>query len=88
MEWQAIGHSVELKAYTNEAGEVMGYWFSHAVPVDEIDVEPGRCRGRIPVSGPNAWAVDQAEPLTLSPSVLCVSHNFHGFVRNGAWVMA
>ena len=34
------------------------------------------------------WIVEQDEPLTLSPSVLCRSCGDHGFVRNGRWVRA
>lgn len=33
------------------------------------------------------WTVEQDEPLTLSPSVLC-SCGDHGFVRDGKWVAA
>lgn len=34
------------------------------------------------------WQVEQAEPLTLSPSLLCRSCGDHGFVRQGRWVRA
>lgn len=34
------------------------------------------------------WKVDQAEPLTLSPSLLCKACGDHGFVRDGKWVRA
>lgn len=33
------------------------------------------------------WTVEQAEPLTLSPSISC-SCGFHGWIRNGRWVTA
>ena len=34
------------------------------------------------------WTVEQDDPLTLSPSVLCRSCGDHGFVRAGRWVRA
>lgn len=41
--------------------------------------------------GPGAiatWTVEQDEPLTLSPSILCRTCGDHGFVRDGKWVKA
>jgi hypothetical protein len=41
--------------------------------------------------GPGAiatWKVEQEEPLTLSPSLLCRSCGDHGFIRDGKWVRA
>ena len=35
-----------------------------------------------------AWTVEQDDPLTLSPSVLCRACGDHGFVRGGKWVKA
>jgi hypothetical protein len=34
------------------------------------------------------WKVEQDDPITLSPSVLCRACGDHGFVRNGKWVRA
>lgn len=34
------------------------------------------------------WKVEQLEPLTLSPSILCLGCGDHGFIRNGVWVTA
>lgn len=34
------------------------------------------------------WAVEQEEPLTLSPSLLCTACGHHGFIREGQWVPA
>lgn len=34
------------------------------------------------------WQVEQQEPLTVSPSLLCVSCGDHGFIREGRWVPA
>jgi hypothetical protein len=32
--------------------------------------------------------IDQEDPLTISPSILCPDCQTHGFVRNGRWVVA
>lgn len=38
------------------------------------------------------WLVEQLEPLTISPSVLCAPElggcGHHGFIRQGAWTTA
>lgn len=34
------------------------------------------------------WTVEQWEPLTLSPSLLCTDCGHHGFIRDGRWVTA
>ncbi|HYS41963.1 MAG TPA: DUF6527 family protein [Pseudonocardiaceae bacterium] len=34
------------------------------------------------------WHVEQDDPLTLSPSLLCTACGDHGFIRNGQWVPA
>lgn len=34
------------------------------------------------------WTVDQWEPLTISPSVLCKLCGHHGFIRDGRWIPA
>lgn len=32
--------------------------------------------------------IEQEEPLTISPSILCPRCNLHGFIREGRWVSA
>lgn len=34
------------------------------------------------------WRVEQAEPFTISPSILCRACGDHGFIREGRWVRA
>jgi hypothetical protein len=34
------------------------------------------------------WTVESWEPLTVSPSLLCMVCGDHGFIRNGQWVRA
>lgn len=55
-----------------------------------------KCIGSVMFNGPGQdvvfynrtkWTVENWEPLTLSPSVLC-SCGDHGFVKEGRWVRA
>jgi hypothetical protein len=58
----------------------------------------GECEGSIDFDlpeiraaglGSNAlWTVENWDPLTLSPSVLCRGCGDHGFIRGGRWVPA
>lgn len=49
----------------------------------------GRSWARQFTSNPIAtWKVEQEEPLTLSPSILCRACGDHGFIREGRWVRA
>jgi len=43
-------------------------------------------RAHFPAS--NIWQVESWEPLTISPSVLCMLCGDHGFIRGGRWVRA
>lgn len=38
--------------------------------------------------GESGWQVEQVEPLTVSPSILCHRCRVHGFIRNGQWLPA
>jgi hypothetical protein len=60
------------------------------------DAPDGQCRGGITFDGDvqrqlaadrPRWVVEQWEPLTLSPSILC-DCGFHGYIRDGRWVPA
>jgi Family of unknown function (DUF6527) len=45
---------------------------------------PHRRKTTLPV-GPGRWQLAQAEPLTVTPSILCKLCGCHGFITNGAW---
>ena len=79
MEWQDIGHGVRIaKHYVD--GLFVGVAYVHG---DE-------CEGYAVVKreGSLVWSVLQEEPLTLSPSLLCLACGHHGFIREGRWVPA
>jgi len=46
---------------------------------------PVRAHTRLPI-GPAHWVLQQVEPLTVTPSILCGRCQTHGFITNGAWV--
>jgi hypothetical protein len=59
------------------------------------DKQGNRCMGWVLFAGTAyaegmqpAWTVERANPLTLSPSILCRSCGNHGFIREGRWVSA
>ena len=64
-----------------------GWLFCHRIPVQEHQVTPGWCVGSVPRRNPTgpAWDVLSEDPITLAPSILCLNHNEHGYVRNGKW---
>lgn len=41
---------------------------------------------RLPLHDTQGWRVEQVDPLTVSPSILCGSCGTHGFWRDGRWI--
>jgi hypothetical protein len=52
---------------------------------DPTTLTPHRAKTRLPIKD-NGWQVQQVEPLTVTPSILCGRCQTHGFITNGAWV--
>jgi hypothetical protein len=52
------------------------------------------CVGGFQWRRPNAtasgaiWTLESLEPLTIAPSLLCMTCGAHGFIRDGKWVPA
>lgn len=80
-----IGHGVMIKRVVDAHGELVGLEYFHPGK----DGEP--CPGFVPFDTPagralsasKGWRVDSFEPITLSPSLLCLSCGHHGFIRDG-----
>lgn len=82
-----IGHgvSIELRHYPEEAvpdlaGKLGGIAWWHP------------CTGgqredwiTLDVAFKDHWELEQLEPLTISPSALCLVCQFHGHIRGGRW---
>lgn len=80
--WVDIGHDVSIEVRRID-GEVAGVAYRHPTPAGEP------CQGYAPVTGPGElWSLASAEPLTISPSLLCLACGHHGFIRDGRWVPA
>lgn len=89
-----IGHGVRIRLFTaDDIDGSAGLIESHPTPAG------GRCSGaihfaRTTTSGAQAWPedvtwkVEQEDPLTLSPSLLCRVCGHHGWIRSGRWVPA
>ncbi len=83
-----IGHGVSIEVAVNSAGSECGVIERHNC---NGDTETGHWvgfRGVDPQDGHPSWIVEQRDPLTLSPSILCRTCGHHGFIREGRWVPA
>lgn len=86
-EWQDIGGGNKIRPVFRD-GELEAVDWDHGCTNPAEDYIPLRTG---PATGPwsaAAWLVEQAEPLTISPSLLCTACKRHGFIRNGLWVPA
>jgi hypothetical protein len=69
--------AVFVEHLTKEGKEcASGLWFD--TPETRKVVEPNR----------PLWQVQSYDPLTISPSILCMRCGDHGFIRNGKWEAA
>lgn len=90
--WIDLGHGHVAKPTQNREGEHLGYVIDHPNAKDPSK----QCGGVVYLKGKSApygegkdeWDLVSLDPLTLSPSVLCVTCGDHGFVREGKWVPA
>lgn len=64
----------------NSMSDVEGYCASHVFFDSKVTCQLWPEHSR--------WKVEKEDPLTLSPSVLCMRCGDHGFVRDGKWVRA
>jgi hypothetical protein len=70
--------------------------FHHGAIVSHATPDGRYCEGAITLDSPRSagafaghprWTVEQRDPLTLSPSLLCHCGD-HGWIRDGKWVRA
>lgn len=81
------GHKIVLKQFEGETAG-LDHWHERQ--------DGTWCRGWIDFAGSKwvqgfnglvtGWQVVSAEPLTLTPSILCRVCGVHGFITNGRWV--
>lgn len=86
-EWIDIGHGVTIRPICNP-GETLPavYGIRHSCNVEDGEAHiPLKGRGHDPERG---WIVESDDPVTLAPSILCLTCGHHGFIRGGRWVPA
>lgn len=85
-----IGSGHVLHRVTGPNGSVAGFTDVHPYKPDPAK----ECMGYVQIEGgdystnADAWKVESWDPLTLSPSLLCLTCGEHGFIREGTWVPA
>jgi hypothetical protein len=90
----AIGEGRTVEPVVGADGETtVGYIERHPKPDNLANRNRGvvgdPCSGFVQFAGDGArWTREQADPLTLSPSIACRTCGNHGFIRDGKWVPA
>jgi hypothetical protein len=92
MELHDLGHDVYWTKvdYEGQWVGILEWHQCNAQNVTDSDVTAGGVNfenAPAGVQGPR-WKLEQAEPLTISPSVLCRTCGLHGWIRDGKWVPA
>lgn len=82
-----IGHGVTIEERYLD-GVLCGVAYWHPRPDSG-----GQCEGWVSVPDedgwpPDSWKLEKLDPLTLSPSLLCLACGHHGHIRGGVWVPA
>lgn len=78
------GHGVNWHADEHGTPKTMAHWQHPPGPTARAEVkEEGFCLGGFTLVGPNPWRMEQENPLTISPSLLCMTCGSHIFIRNG-----
>lgn len=87
--WRDIGHGIEIAEFTEPGHDgPAGLLWRHGCTADPRGPESGGDSVPFSPPWPDGWTVEQREPLTISPSVLCRACGRHGFIRGGRWCPA
>ena len=83
--WTDIGHGVSIQFRELPGVESRGVAYRHPTPKENHP-----CEGYAPLKPEyeEGWDLIQREPLTISPSLLCLVCGHHGFIREGKWIPA
>lgn len=77
-----VGSGVRIERRYLDGGLDGIAWWHACNGVDREDYMPMQPAWK------DGWVVEQVQPLTLSPSIMCLACQFHGFIRDGKWVSA
>jgi hypothetical protein len=85
-EWEDIGHGVSIqRRWLMEDGA----WRLNTIAYKHGCTHPGdSCIPVSPHPSGKHWTLESEDPLTLSPSLLCMVCQHHGFIQAGKWVPA
>lgn len=89
--WKDIGHGVQACEFHYAPDGQLHIAYRHLCRANGDDPTERLAFAAVPVSESGIgrdWKLEQREPLTISPSLLCMSCQHHGFIRNGQWVPA
>ena len=87
-EWETeLSDEVTFKLYTDHHWGLSLRWNHNCIDNNGVKF---RNNSSIPVEveHPKHWDLVSVDPVTVSPSILCMRCNCHGFVTNGKWVSA
>lgn len=89
--WRDIGHGVTACEFRYEPEGQLHIAYRHVCGPNADDESDRLAFSAVPVSpegNARDWKLESREPLTISPSLLCMSCQHHGFIREGKWVPA
>lgn len=78
-----LGDDMRMLCYRSNQSDPQAWGFAHRC--DRGDRGVILCAPRLDATG---HRIEVADPLTVSPSILCPDCGTHGFVRAGKWVQA
>lgn len=82
-----LGHGVSYSWVSNQSGKRIGIIEWHVCQDPDGELSGGGVYFEMPGDGPR-WQLESQDPLTISPSVLCVRCGLHGFIKDGRWLPA
>lgn len=80
----SLGHGHTFEASIDAQGKLVGWLHTHPDARNPNDLCQSFCAVR-PLNGAPVHQVVCADPLTLTPSLLCRTCGAHGHVTNGKW---
>lgn len=88
--WTDLGHGMAWAPLVDADGDLVALLERHAC-------KDGQGVGSLPLSteagvrafpNPPHWYLEREDPITISPSVRCLTCGKHGWIQGGKWVPA
>lgn len=88
--WENVGNDVELTMVSDHLDRFTGMILRHRCANENGQMSTVLFdlpwNNRPENASLKKWRVEQWEPLTVHPSILCRVCGLHGYIREGAWV--